>query len=268
MKSKAGEAWAQYYQAETLSWHDPAAHTAESVARFAQSEWIQKMLKAARLTPAPGVKILEAGCGTAYYSLALASLGFEVEAFDYNPGALRFASELETKTRQTYPDLKIKIGTGNLLNIESESNQYDLVFNQAVMEYFCDAEERKQALSEMIRATKPGGWIALITQHTAHPFRRYWERRGWRGYDNQPPVLRQTPRDSAQELQSYGLTDIFIDGVYPWKAFFFYPQNFMKYKWSKNAVYYLGRVLERVGYLPRPLRAKLALQYLVMGRKP
>lgn len=268
MKSKAGEDWAQYYQAETLSWHNPAAHTAESVMNFARSEWIQKMLKAARLAPSQDVKVLEAGCGTAYYSLALALLGFDVEAFDYNEGALRFARQLEEKARRIRPDLKIKIGLNNLLDIQAESNQYDLVFNQAVMEYFCDAKERKRAFSEMIRVAKPGGWVAVITQHTGHPFRGYWEGRGWRGYENQPPVIRQTPRASALELQSYGLTNIFTDGIYPWKAFFFYPQNFMKLTWSKNAVYYLGRVLERVGYIPRPLRAKLALQYLVMGRKP
>ncbi len=267
MKSQSGENWAEYYKSETLSWCNSAARTPNSLLNFTRSEWIQKMLKYARLAPSKNVKILEAGCGTAYYSFALALLGYEVHAFDYNEGALRFARQLESQARQARADIKVNIRLGNLLDVESESNQYDLVFNQAVMEYFCDAEERRRAFSEMVRVAKPGGWVAIITQHTGHPFRRYWEWRGWQGYKNQPQVIRQTPRASALELESYGLTEIITDGIYPWKAFFFYPQRFMKYQWTANAVYYLGRVLERVGYMPRFLRSRLALQYLVMGRK-
>lgn len=235
--------------------------------RFTRSDWIQKMLRAAQLTSSAGIRILEAGCGTAMYALCLAILGFTVDAFDYNPGALEFARRLEVTARQIMPDLKIQLALGNLLDIQAEANSYDLVFNQAVLDYFCDDAERQRALAEMTRVTKPGGSVAVIVQHTGHPFRRAWERQGWHGYDNQPPTALQTPARLERELRAAGLENVRVDGLYPWKAFFFYPAWHRRWRATENAAYLLGEFLHRFAPMPRPLRAYLGLQFLAIGRK-
>ncbi len=267
-KSQAGEDWTDFYNTDIVSWCDPKKVTVERFAEFAGSEWIQKILLYTKIKPAEEVRILEAGCGTAFYSLVFALIGFNVEAFDYNPGALEFANKLEKIARTANPEIKIQTHVGNLLDIQSQTNTYDLVFNQAVLEYFRSPEERKKAISEMVRVTRPGGWVAIIVQHTGHPFRKYWEWLGWHGYTNQPPVALQTPALLIEELKTQGLIDVTTDGIYPWNFFFFWPSWHLRWKWTRDMVYYLGRILDRYGYMPRALSSKLATQFLVVGRKP
>ncbi|HEY6041738.1 MAG TPA: class I SAM-dependent methyltransferase, partial [Anaerolineae bacterium] len=213
-------------------------------------------------------RILGAGCGTAAYALTLAVMGYTVEAFDYNEGALAFAHRLEDIARQIKPDLHIELFQDNLLDIHADSNTYDLVFNQAVLDYFCDPAERRKALAEMVRVAKPGGWVAVIVQHTGHPFRGWWERLGWQGYTNQPPTAKQTPDMLERELGEAGLMQVVSDGLYPWKAFFFYPAWHRRWKPTENIVYLLGQALQRGVPLPRKASAKLSLQFLVAGQKP
>lgn len=266
--SSVGEAWRSYFEAESLSWCIPAQITKENLVRFARSDWIQKMLRAAGLHPGAGIRVLEAGCGTAMYGLCLATLGFDVDAFDYNPGALQFARRLEVTARQIDPDLKIRFSLGDLLNIQAAPDSYDLVFNQAVLDYFQDETERTLVFAEMIRVTKPHGWVAVIVQHTGHPFRPAWERLGWQGYDNQPPTARQTPARLERELQTAGLENVRVDGLFPWKAFFFYPTWHRRARVTENGAYLLGEFLQRYIRLPQFLRKRLGLQFLALGQKP
>ena len=266
--SRVGEEWRPYFQAAELSWCIPDQIDANSFLRHAKSEWITRMLHHTHQSPSAGTRVLEAGCGTAMYALTLAAMGFSVDAFDYNAEALVFARKLEAKARQVNPGLQIQIQRGDLLHVDAPSNRYDLVFNQAVLDYFCDEAERRQALAEMVRVTRPGGWVAVIVQHTGHPFLGLWERMGWRGYTEQPPVALQTPARLARELRDAGLANVIVDGIYPWKAFFFYPEWYRRWKLAENAVYILGRALDRMIPLPRSLRSQLAIQFLAVGLKP
>lgn len=225
------------------------------------------MLRAARLTPGPTVRVLEAGCGTGMYALCLALLGCTVDAFDYNLGALGFAKQLEEKARRIKPQAAVRFLIGNLLGIPAESKSYDLVFNQAVLDYFCDQTQRQRALAEMVRVTKPGGWVAVMVQHTGHPFRGAWERLGWRGYTDQPATAMQTPARLERELRLAGLQNVQVDGLFPWKAFFFFPSWHRRWRVTENGAYLLGEFLQRYVPLPRFLRSRLGLQFLALGQK-
>ena len=87
------------------------------------------------------MRVLEAGCGTGMFGLSLAVLGCAVEAFDYKRCA------------------PLCLCTGN----QSETAE----------------SERVQALREMARVARPGGWVVVIVQHTGHPFRNLWRWLGW-----------------------------------------------------------------------------------------
>ncbi len=265
--SLAGERWSAFYQSKELSWFDPGKTDRTTLERFSKSEWITRMLDHTKIKPSGGVKILEAGCGTGTYAVTLALLGFKVDAFDYNEKAVAIADQLIKKIQIDSPLLAPRIYHGNLLNIQAPSNTYDFVFNQAVLEYFCDENERAKAIQEMIRVSKPGGWVGVIVQHTAHPFRPLWKYLGWPGYTNQPPVIDYSPLKLKEDFERAGMTDIRGDGIYPWNAFFWWPKWYQKWKWSENLVYLIGRGLGRFFPLPLYLRAKLSMQILVMGRK-
>ncbi len=265
--SRVGEDWRRYFQRDELSWCVPARVDAKYIQNHAHSEWIQKILERVPLKPSSNVTVLEAGCGTALYALSLAILGYNVQGFDYNEEALAFARKLEAKVRQAKPDLQITLTQGNLLDICAGSDKYDLVFNQAVLEYFLDESDRSQAMSEMVRVTKPGGYVAIIVQHTGHPFRGWWQRLGWPGYTDQPPVTVYTPQILLKEMQRAGLINVQVDGIYPWKAFFFWPPWVQRARWLHDLVYYLDQILRRLVPLPRFLRRILALQIIAVGQK-
>jgi SAM-dependent methyltransferase len=267
-QSRTGVAWQTYYETNELSWCIPSKVSKEYIQQYIKSEWIQKILDLTGLQPSVSSTVLEAGCGTGLFSLCLAILGFQVDAFDYNKGALHFAQQLEGKALQINPNLIVCFSEGNLLDIQADTDTFDLVFNQAVMEYFVDIRERKKAVSEMIRVAKPGGWIVMIVQHTGHPFGPLWKQLGWKGYTNQPSVRLCTPKTISQELQEAGLSQVNVDGIYPWKAFFFWPPWFKRFRWTYEFVYLLGRFLDKFIPLPKFLRRSLALQIIAVGQKP
>ena len=64
------------------------------------------------------------------------------------------------------------------------------------------------------------------------------------------------------------LSQVVLDGLYPWKAFFFYPAWHRRWKLTENIVYLLGQALQRGVPLPRKASAELSLQFLVAGQKP
>lgn len=262
------EKWKTFYQKPTLSWLDPKKVTADYIKRWSQSEWITRLMQAAQLKPNKKIRILEAGCGTGVYALAFSMLGFSVDAFDYNEEAIAIALELQKKLNKQGCHLAVNFYKGNILAIQTQSETYDLVFNQAVLEYFCDDQERQLALEEMVRVTKPGGKTAIIVQHTGHPFRHYWEKIGWPGYIDQPPVMQYTTQKLKKELWDAGLNNVRTDGIYPWKALFFWPKWYQKWKWANEFVYLLGQGLSRFCPLPKAIRAHFATQILAVGTKP
>lgn len=263
--SEAGDAWKSFLQRDDLSWHSPAKVDAKAIQRHAESPWIQILLKYAPLKPTSGVRILEAGCGTAMFGTSLALLGFAVDAFDFNPEALVFARDVETKARIAKPNLQLNFALGNILSMDFESGTYDLVFNQAVLEYFSE-QDRRRALTEMSRVAKPHGFVAAIVQHTGHPWRGAWERMGWRGYTDQPPIVKMTPSQLATDLEDAGLQNVCVDGINPWKAFFFYPPWYNRWRLTHEMIYLTGRALS---HLPLPLRLRraLAIQIIGVGQK-
>lgn len=266
-RSDAGEAWGAFYRADTVTWFRPEYATCAYLDRFAQSEWIQRLLYHARVKPDEKTRVLEAGCGIGLYSLALARLSITVQAFDYNAEALARAKNFQTQLGENCVSRTAQFYSDNLLNIQQPDNTFDLVFNQAVLEYFTDPRERARALQEMARVTRPGGCVAVIVQHTGHSLRRYWEWLGWQGYTDQPPVIQWTPKRLKAEMHAAGVTQIHVDGVYPWKMCFWYPNWYKRWRVTNEAVYLIGRALERIS-LPLFLRQSMALQIMAVGIKP
>jgi SAM-dependent methyltransferase len=263
--NRVGESWRTYYQTGNLSWYQSEVFSVEYLLRLSRSEWITRMLGLTRICPNPGLRILEAGCGTGQHAIALSLLGFQVDAFDYNLEALEIARQLARKVMACGYEAP-RFYQDDLTAPRSACDSYDLVFNQAVLEYFDIEVERRNALAQMARLTRPGGWVAIIVQHTRHPFRRLWEKLGWPGYINQPPVTLYTPHRLAQELCQAGLMNVRTDGIYPWKVLFWPPWH-RRWKFLHDPVYLLGQALNRGVPLPCTLRSHLSIQILAGGRK-
>lgn len=103
--------------------------------------------------PTKDFKILDIGAGTGRYSVALAEEGYDVTAIElvkYNLGILKSKNS------------SVKAMQGNALNLKKlASDQFDLTLLFGPMYHLFGFEDKKKALEEAKRVTKPGGIILV-----------------------------------------------------------------------------------------------------------
>lgn len=103
--------------------------------------------------PKEEVKLLDIGAGTGKYSVALASEGYDVTAIElvkYNLGVLK-------KKGST-----VKAMQGNALNLKKLADDtFDVTLLFGPMYHLFGKADKKQALAEAERVTKPGGVILV-----------------------------------------------------------------------------------------------------------
>ena len=103
--------------------------------------------------PKENVKILDIGAGTGRYSVALANEGYDVTAVElvkYNLGIL--------KSKKS----SVKAIQGNAMKLSKlKDNQFDITLLFGPMYHLFGFEDKKKALSEAKRVTKPGGVILV-----------------------------------------------------------------------------------------------------------
>lgn len=103
--------------------------------------------------PANEFKILDIGAGTGRYSVALAKEGYDVTAVElvkYNLGILKSKNS------------SVKAMQGNALNLKKlTSDQFDMTLLFGPMYHLFGFEDKKRALEEAKRVTKPGGIILV-----------------------------------------------------------------------------------------------------------
>ena len=102
----------------------------------------------------PGDRILEIGAGTGRYSHALARKGFLVDAVELVPYNIAVFQEKTLSSEQ------ITITQGNALDLSAFSDdRYDITLLLGPLYHLYNPEDKRRALREAVRVTKPGGVI-------------------------------------------------------------------------------------------------------------
>ena len=99
-------------------------------------------------------RVIEIGAATGRYSHTLARQGYTVDAVEL------VEHNIEVFRKNTLPDEKITVTQGNALDLSAfPDNKYDITLLLGPLYHLYNDEDKRQALSEAIRVTKPGGVI-------------------------------------------------------------------------------------------------------------
>ncbi|MBI4178152.1 methyltransferase domain-containing protein [bacterium] len=104
-------------------------------------------------------RIVEAGCGTGQYVLALRNRGYDAEGIEWSAGTVE-------RIRARYPDLPVR--AGDVTRLDVPDNSYDAYVSLGVVEHRQAGPE--PFLREALRILRPGG-VALISVPYLHPLR-------------------------------------------------------------------------------------------------
>lgn len=155
----------------------------------------------------PGMRILEIGAATGRYSHTLARQGYEVDAVEL------IQHNIHIFEKNTQPGEKITIRQGNAKDLYMfADNTYDLTLLLGPMYHLFTVEEQKQALSEALRVTKPGGVLFAAYCGNDATMVQYCFGRGMlreqRYRDLVDPVTFKASSDPAELFQLYRKEDI------------------------------------------------------------
>jgi len=106
-----------------------------------------------------GELILDVGCGSGLSSFMLRNKGCRTVGIDISPLAIRRAK------KRGQVDLKYLVC--DVLNLPFKDNQFDIVANYLFIEHLPDVDT---ALGEMVRVTKTGGKIIILSPNLLSPF--------------------------------------------------------------------------------------------------
>ncbi len=125
------------------------------------------------VAPAPGMKVLEVGCGDGYVANALHEAGAEVEGSDV-------AASMVAQAKEANPKIRWYVASADNLSF-AKNNFYDKVVVVLALQ---NIENINGAISEASRVLKSGGELVVVLNHPAF---RIPKKSSW-GYDESADI--------------------------------------------------------------------------------
>jgi len=158
----------------------------------------------ARLSQRRASRVLDAGCGTGWYSRVWQARGSQVWALDLCPEMLAIGRQTAAASRYIQADIE---------SIPLANGSVDLAWSNLAVQWCSDIQ---RALAELYRVTKPGGCIAFTTlaEGSLHELHTAWQ-----GVDKRQVINTFLSEDKIAEgckswrtrLQSQTITQLFPD---------------------------------------------------------
>ena len=150
--------------------------------------YIKKYLK-------PDMKILEIGAGTGRYSLALADMGYSVDAVELVPHNIKI---MKSKVKASH---NINIYEGNACDLSFlENNTYDIVLLLGPMYHLFTDEDKHKAINEAVRVAKCGAVIFAAYCNNDTSMLKLFERHTFIEYKSQCHIDDNFHANSVPEL--------------------------------------------------------------------
>jgi 2-polyprenyl-3-methyl-5-hydroxy-6-metoxy-1,4-benzoquinol methylase len=147
-KSQIAEEWTQYWKTQR---------------QIPEWDFMSQIVYESLKHHIPDPKLLsvcEVGCGTGRISLRLAREGASVSAIDIVPEAVTMTKNLFASNQQ-----HIQVKEGSIFSIPFGDEVFNVTWNAGVLEHF-SMDERRLALTEMARVTKPEGRVITLNPNS------------------------------------------------------------------------------------------------------
>jgi ubiquinone/menaquinone biosynthesis C-methylase UbiE len=149
-----------------------------------------------------GVRVLEVGSGTGRFSRTLRALGAELTVLDIGPNLVDAVAT----------ELSCRGVVGDALRLPFADAVHDAVVSSECIEHTLQPE---QAIREMCRVIRPGGWVCLTTPNKLwYPVMRLSQAVGARKYAGIENWL--FPGRAAAVMRAAGMQGIAVSGCHLW----------------------------------------------------
>lgn len=152
----------------------------------------------------PGARVLDAGCGSGQYAIALAERGAQVTAIDLSPEMIRRA-----RMRAAEHNVPIEWRTGDVTTLADPLAVYDAIHARVLFQFLPDIPA---TLRELRRVLKPGGRLLASVPGALSPIYRASWMRHLPGGD--PGINYILPWELEHLLREYGWC--IVDGWGEW----------------------------------------------------
>jgi len=153
LKSENKTKWDKLYDPQEKSWFAKLEETAINL--YFSRIFAKAILSVANVKNG---KIFEPGCGGGMTCAKFAMQGFDITVMDLSKNPLQKAVSLFREL-----SLDCKFTLGDLFNIPLKDEQFDIVFNQGVMEHFRLASlDASLGVKEMLRVLKKNGTLIIF----------------------------------------------------------------------------------------------------------
>jgi len=105
-----------------------------------------------------GAQILDVGCGPGKWVSFFAERGFATTGVDSSPWMVRLAKKRVRKDLRKF----VRFYVMNVAELDLPSNFYDMVNCVTVLQHIFDDEDWENAVHEMVRVTKPLGYVLIF----------------------------------------------------------------------------------------------------------
>ncbi len=139
------------------------------------------------LNPRLGEKMLDAGCGTGYFTLDFLKSGAQIFGLDISQPMLKLACRKAA-------GLSFQAVRGNMLSLPFRDAAFDKTVSITALEFIADGQ---RAVDELFRVTRPGGRVVVATLNSLSPWA---ERRRKKAEDH---ILENACYRSPEELLAF-----------------------------------------------------------------